>query len=788
MNFSTKAKNLSKLESLNLKKSIIPKFYNFKIIDLENDENRIVKIINSGLSKKISIRSSFFLEDNYKFSMAGQFEGLSNIHNSKKNIILGIKYLKRQYQTMTRSKKILNNSEIIFQNHVTNSKLSGVVTNRCIKDGTNYYVINYDDSSNLTNTVTSGNKSGGRVLNVFKDKLDCLRSSKFKKIILSVKEIEKKIGINKKLDIEFALDTNNKINLFQIRPISTTTNWKKLNNKKFFKNLVSNQNKFKKINSNNKKFGNKAIFGLMPDWNPAEMIGYQPNNLAFSLYKYLITDESWNIARFKMGYKKVKRPLMYKFTGKPFIDARLSFYSFIPNEINHRISKLLVNHWSKILINKPYLHDKIEFDIADGSFDALTKDKIKKNYNFLKKNEKKKYLRSLKNFTNDKIYYFKKIFKNLNDELIFLEKERIKLMQKFKNNKYGSLNKNILIILKKLKSNGIVPFSIYARYAFIAKKILNSLKTKNIISVSTYLKILGSVNSIASTYIKLNKKSENSSRDKKKFINHFYHLRSGTYDISIKRFKEKIDLYELDKLNDILALSKNNIKVPKKEVIKIDNFLKTYNFSFKADHLINFCILSIKLRENSKFIFTRTLSDILEMLKILGNNFKIKFEDLQKFKIFELLKLNKKIKNKKIETIKLTNRYFSIINQKSKLPFLITDKNDFFVASLLLTKPNFITNKILKSKVSEIKIKETNFNLKNKIVLIENADPGFDWIFSHKIKGVVTKFGGVNSHMSIRCEELNIPAVIGLGEENYEKIKNCSNVILNCKNEQLTGL
>ena len=25
--------------------------------------------------------------------------------------------------------------------------------------------------------------------------------------------------------------------------------------------------------------------------------------------------------------------------------------------------------------------------------------------------------------------------------------------------------------------------------------------------------------------------------------------------------------------------------------------------------------------------------------------------------------------------------------------------------------------------------------------------------------------------MSIRCEELNLPAVIGIGEENYEKIK-----------------
>ena len=36
--------------------------------------------------------------------------------------------------------------------------LSGVVTNRCIKDGTDYYVINYDDTFNKTNTVTSEEK------------------------------------------------------------------------------------------------------------------------------------------------------------------------------------------------------------------------------------------------------------------------------------------------------------------------------------------------------------------------------------------------------------------------------------------------------------------------------------------------------------------------------------------------------------------------------------------------------------------------------------------------------
>ena len=39
--------------------------------------------------------------------------------------------------------------------------------------------------------------------------------------------------------------------------------------------------------------------------------------------------------------------------------------------------------------------------------------------------------------------------------------------------------------------------------------------------------------------------------------------------------------------------------------------------------------------------------------------------------------------------------------------------------------------------------------------------------------------------MSIRCEELNIAAAIGVGEDNFNKIKNFSNLILNCKTEKI---
>ena len=34
--------------------------------------------------------------------------------------------------------------------------------------------------------------------------------------------------------------------------------------------------------------GKFTYFGNMPDWNPAEIIGNQPNDLAFSLYNYII--------------------------------------------------------------------------------------------------------------------------------------------------------------------------------------------------------------------------------------------------------------------------------------------------------------------------------------------------------------------------------------------------------------------------------------------------------------------------------------------------------------------
>ena len=788
MKFSSKAKNLLYLKKLNLKKSIIPKFYKFSINEIFKNKKNIIVFINNNLDNKISIRSSFFLEDKSSSSMAGEFEGFSNVKNNKNELTKGIKNLIKQYKIKSKSKFILYNSEIIFQNYVSNSILSGVVTNKCIKDGSDYYVINYDDTSNLTNAVTSGGKTGGRVLNVFKHKLTGIRSKKFKRIIISIKELEKKIG-DRPLDIEFGLNKENKFFIFQVRPLSTYKKWKKINNKILEKSIYQNQKKFKKMFLKNKDLGDVPSFGLMPDWNPVEMIGYQPDKLSYSLYKKLITDTAWSIARKEMDYKNINRELMTSFSGKPYIDTRLSFFSFLPKTVNNIISKKIVNYWLLDLNKNPFLHDKVEFDIADSCFDLSSKKKIYSKYIFLNHNEKKKYLLNIKEHTEKIINNFQEDFKKnkkLLEDLEDFRKKEINFFIEKKNNPITLSNK----LIKKLTYFGIVPFSKFARHAFIGKKILNSLVNKKLINLHEYSKLLASVNTVSSEYRKLKNESKSNNKKFKKFKNYFFHLRPGTYDIKMKRFLPGLKVWKIDNFEKFFEFNNQFKKIlTTTKINKIDKYLKKNKLNFSAETLLMYSLTSIKLRENSKFIFTRTLSDILELIKLWSQAKKISLKNISSMSFDQILSISKKKINKnilqKIKEIGISEEKKKNYDSYVKLPYLITTPNDFYVASILITKPNFITKKIIKGDIKVIKNPDNETYIKDKIILIENADPGYDWVLSQKIKGLITKYGGVNSHMSIRCEELNKPAAIGIGDKNFEEICKISNIILDCKEKKI---
>jgi phosphoenolpyruvate-protein kinase (PTS system EI component) len=58
-------------------------------------------------------------------------------------------------------------------------------------------------------------------------------------------------------------------------------------------------------------------------------------------------------------------------------------------------------------------------------------------------------------------------------------------------------------------------------------------------------------------------------------------------------------------------------------------------------------------------------------------------------------------------------------------------------------------------------------------------------LFNKNIKALITKYGGLNSHMAIRCAELNIPALIGVGEKNFENIIKHKTISINCNENKI---
>ena len=83
-------------------------------------------------------------------------------------------------------------------------------------------------------------------------------------------------------------------------------------------------------------------------------------------------------------------------------------------------------------------------------------------------------------------------------------------------------------------------------------------------------------------------------------------------------------------------------------------------------------------------------------------------------------------------------------------------------------KLNFISDKRIVGNVIDLaEIK--SYDKLDGIVCIENADPDLIFYLA-KINGLITKYGGLNSHMVIRCAELNLPALIGVSVKTILKI------------------
>ena len=263
------------------------------------------------------------------------------------------------------------------------------------------------------------------------------------------------------------------------------------------------------------------------------------------------------------------------------------------------------------------------------------------------------------------------------------------------------------------------------------------------------------------------------------------HLRPGTYEISEKAYWETPKLCFNNKINHTPI--KKQFRLNELEIKKIKKVIKQLDNKLSVRRILKYFRTSIVQREKIKFEFTKNISYALDLLILWGIENKIKREDLSFLTFNSILEhRNNSISlDDLINIINFNKKYFK--NIMVEKPSLILNKGDFEYFIKDADTPNFIT--LLKFSGSKINlITQNNKNLNNKLVMIENADPGYDWIFAYSIGGLVTKYGGSNSHMAIRCAELNVPAAIGVGDVTFDKINVSNNVYLDCQNKILISL
>ena len=697
------------------------------------------------------------MEDNINKSNAGKFLSISNVKNINRNVINAIENV---------SKKLQNRDQIIIQKFVSGVDLSGVIFTRDPNNNSPYYIMNYDTSSK-TDLITSGNINPTLETRIiYRNKLV---DNKFSKLIKTIKKIEK-IFNSDTLDIEFAIKKN-KIYIFQCRELV-------IRERKNFDNeieiaLKNLEKKIEKLKKPNPFLAGKTTyFSNMSDWNPAEMIGSKPKNLSISLYSELITNSIWAQQRKNYGYKDVSpSPLMVNFAGSPYIDLRTDFNSFLPAGIDKKKENKIVDSSLNKIIKKPELHDKIEFECIENSYDF--------NSNVIKSEHlDRNYLLKLKKITEDSIKNFTKINEELNS-LSKLEKK----INVIKASKLSEIQK-IYYLIHNSKYHGTLPFAGIARLAFIATRFLRSMLDLKLINQHEYEMFYQYSDSISNIIKKDLIKLKYNKISKENFLMKYGHLRPQTYSITSRNYAEAFSKY-FNLTGDFKIVKNKKLYFKKKLFIKINQQIKKHNINFSSKNLVTFIVKSIHYREYSKFIFSKGINEIFNNIKKLSNEMKLTLENIEYVSINTFIEnlgtlSPKRLKNILNNEIKENKRNFQIL-EKLKLPDIIFNKKNIYDFSYKVVKGNYVTNKKISGKLLILKDVKNIKNIKNKIILIENADPGFDYIFSYKISGLITKYGGSNSHMSIRCLELGIPAIIGIGEKNFNSLTNSNNVHLDCK-------
>ena len=763
--FSTKAETLQSLKGVLGSASILPLVY-FSVSEWNVNQAACVEVIKSKIGTgPFIVRSSSLHEDGHDVSNAGRY--LSILDVSVASLTDAIENVIASYQSRN------PDHQVLIQPMLRDLRLSGVAFSHDPNTCAPYRIINWREGSDTT--AITGGQSGRTWKKAATSKIEA--PVEIEPIVRLIDELLELFN-GQPLDCEFAVTTTgakDQVWLLQARPL--ILNRPSLSEDQQFEILKDISDGIER-NIGRQPFllGRRTVYSVMSDWNPAEIIGIRPRPLAMSLYRDLITDSVWAYQRSNYGYRNLRSfPLMVHFGGLPYIDVRLSFNSFVPADLDEGLAARLVDYYIDCLVAQPTLHDKVEFEIVFSCFTLDINTRLER----------------LKNagFTSDECHAIGDSLRNLTQKIVDpkagvwrADIDRFHKLATRREELYASnagLVERTYWLLEDCKRYGTLPFAGLARAGFIAVQLLRSLVATGIFSEIDHDSFLSSISTIGKQLAR-----DRAVLDKGSFLSRYGHLRPGTYDVLSPRYDEAANRYfdwsalvEEPKPSRPFAITLDQLR-------KLDTLLKAEHLDLDPISFLDFIQKGIEYRELSKFHFTRNLSDAMELLVELGHKHGYSRDDISYADasiIKELYVSADDPGDHFARSIDLGRRRYQTTKVIS-LPAMIAAGQDVWAFEIPQSEPNFITQLRVSGPTAG---SDAIVALSGAIVCIPSADPGYDWLFAHPIGGLVTAWGGPNSHMAIRAGELGLPAVIGAGEENYQKWSAARFLSIDCANRRV---
>lgn len=795
--FKGKARTLEQLAPLLGDTALVPALARFTVNDWLADRRGVIARISEQLPYEVVVRSSARGEDSLTSSDAGRFRSVLDVDGrDAEPLAESIDRVIASFEQPGRSAS--PDDEFLVQRQITDLQASGVLLTRDLVSGAPYLVLNIDRASGRSDTVTSG--SHGEIETYFVYASTAAEATTGRpEIAAPIRLGNKLIELTRRdaLDIEFGLDSDGTCHLFQVRPLAADAERSVADDD--YDDVLERAHDFlaERMAPRPGLLGSTTILGTMPDWNPAEMIGVAPTSLALSLYQRLIGDRAWATARARIGYRDVRpAALILSLCGRPYVDVRASLNSFLPATVPASVGHKLVDAALDRLRERPELHDKLEFDVAVTCHGLDVGEVVDSGAAAgLTPNEAASFQESLLTLTDDVLGGSAPTIESQLRLVEELGARRAALIDHLVN---APTTERLTHAIERLADDcirfGTEPFSILARYAFMAVALLKSLQKVGILGESDVETLMLGISTVAGEITRDAESMKAGELARDEFISRYGHLRPSSYDITSPNYAEALDRYfRLQQLpeprRDLRSVASSTADLLTERGDQVDRALSAAGFSVHTEELGSFIIAAIAARERAKFELMKNVDRILELVADFGRRFELSRAETAHLPIERIIQF---ASNSSSGAMAATLRREASYREKAhtvavglRLPDLIVAPGDVYVHKLEAWTPNFVSSKKVTAEPAQVDGARGADDLGGKIVLIRAADPGYDWIFASPIAGLITQYGGAASHMAIRAAEFGLPAAIGCGEHLFQRMTQANEIELDCANRRV---